>query len=122
MGGKVQQLEMEVNALKFPTQHSARKTPAAKTAAPSSSDTQKRMEDREENQKSQPIGSRRVNAGLIEGSQIDTGIAPNPPSLDTRPRTEKRDYASVAASKPVKRPEQPWTKVSYGTRKPKGKQ
>ena len=122
MGGKEQQLELEVKALKFPTQHSARKTPAAKTAVPSSSNTPKRMEDRDENQESQPIGLRKMNAGLTEGSQSDTGIAPNPPSLDTRPCTEKRDYASVAASKPVKSSEQPWTKVSYGTRKPKGKQ
>ena len=35
---------------------------------------------------------------------------------------ERRDYASVAASKPVKIAEQPWTQVSYGSRKPKGKQ
>ena len=41
MGGKVEQLESEVKALKFLEQHLTRKTPPAKTVAPSNNDGQK---------------------------------------------------------------------------------
>ena len=113
---------MEVKVLKILTQHSARKIPTAKTALLSSINTLKKIESRDENQELQPIRLRRVNASLTKRSQSDTGIILNSPNLDTRPCIEKCDYASVVASKPVKSSEQPWTKVSYGTYKPKGKQ
>lgn len=45
MGGKVEQLELEVETLKVPTQHSAYKLPTAKIAMLSNSNTPKRMED-----------------------------------------------------------------------------
>ncbi len=87
MGGKVEQLESEVKALKFPGQHSTRKTPPAKTVAPSNSDGQKRgkqLEDREGSRESQLIGPRRVNVSPTEASQVDMGTTTNPLSLDTK--------------------------------------
>ena len=57
-----------------------------------------------------------------KSTQADMDTTPAPPNRDTNARIERRDYTSVAASKPAKIPEQPWTEVSYGTRKPKGKQ
>ena len=54
--------------------------------------------------------------------QVDISATPDPPSFNMNLRVKKKDYASAAASKQVKIPEQPWTQVSYRTRKPKVKQ
>ena len=58
----------------------------------------------------------------IKNLQANMDTSPAPPNLDMNARIEKRNYALVAASKPTKIPEQPWTQVSYATRKPKRKQ
>lgn len=124
MGGKVEQLESEVKALKFPGQQLTRETPPV-AVAPSSSNGQrgeKQLEDQEGSRESQLTRPRRINASPKEGSKVDMGTTTDPPSLDTKTRIERRNYASVAAAKPAKSPEQPWTQVSYGTRKAKGKQ
>ena len=55
-------------------------------------------------------------------SHQDINATPVPSSSSIKAHVKRRDYASVAASKPVKTPEQPWTQVSYGIRKSKGKQ
>ncbi len=54
--------------------------------------------------------------------QVDISATPDPSSSSMNPHVKRRDYASAVRSKPVKIPEQPWTQVSYGTRKPKRKQ
>ena len=68
------------------------------------------------------VGDKEVR---LNQSQKNEGATPATQSSATgkvNAHTEKRDYASVAASKPAKIPEKPWTKVSYETRKPKTKQ
>lgn len=54
--------------------------------------------------------------------RVDKNATPVPRSSSTKSHEKRRDYASVAASKPVKIPDQPWIQVSYGIRKSKGKQ
>ncbi len=109
--GKVEQLESEIKALKTVKQLLgskpllAQKTPADKAIPRSTSNGQtgkNQVENREESPEPQKTSSQKINAGPPEESQL---------------RTERRDYASVAASQPAKVPDQLWTKVSYGTRK-----
>ena len=59
------------------------------------------------------------NSHCLENSKsrVDQNAAPLPPSSSIKSQKKRRDYASVAASKPAKIPDQPWIKVSYGTRK-----
>lgn len=55
-------------------------------------------------------------------STQDTTKTPGIPKNATAPpntkQTERRNYASVAASQPAKAPEKPWTKVIYKNRNP----
>ena len=94
----------------------ARKMPAAQPS-PKPNDGTKSRNKRDEIDK---IGDSQ-SPGSSQG-QVDISATPDPPSSSTNSRVKRRDYASVAASKPVKIPEQPWTQVSYGTRKSKEKQ
>ena len=109
MGGKVEQLESEVKALKFPGQHLARKTPPAKAVMPSSSDSQKgksQLEDRERSQESSPIEPHEVNAR-----------PPNQPK-QSQPDTLRKSYAQVVKGNPTRLPpEKPWTEVKYTNKK-----
>lgn len=76
--------------------------------------------------------SRNIHDGIVEisdsqrpgNSESRRYINPTPVPLSSgiKSHVKKRDYASVAASKQMKTPKQPWTQVSYGTRKPKEKQ
>lgn len=71
-----------------------------------------------------------VNQNKIEGDegirqaqdQRETSSSPVLANSGSKPRTEKRSYASVAISKPIQSPEKPWTPVNYGNRKSVEKQ
>ena len=102
-------LEKEIKSLRAqkmaqeqrPTQNS----PAVKSTATPRSNEPKEIEEISDSQ-----------------GQANAITTPAPPNSSVKPRVEKRNYASVAVSKPVQKPEQPWTQVSYGNRKPKGSQ
>ena len=113
--GKVEQFESKVKVLKILKQHmtdnrlSARKTLTKKFIPQSTSNSQtgkKQVIDREENPESQSTILQKIDAGSPEKSQTCT---------------EKHDFASIALSKLIKIPDQPWTKVSYKTHKSIGK-
>lgn len=80
----------------------AYKTPRAKIVMQSSNNTPKRIENQNKNQELQPIRLYRVNTSHTQRSQSDIGSVFNLLSLDTRPYTEKRDFAFVAILKPFK--------------------
>ncbi|MCJ1348444.1 hypothetical protein MMC31_006676, partial [Peltigera leucophlebia] len=116
----------EIKALKAqkqaPDQRPSQDTPTARNmpaaqASPKPNDGTKSRNKRDEIDE---IGDSR-SPGSSQG-QVDISATPDPPSSSTNSRVKRRDYASVAVSKPVKIPEQPWTQVNYGTRKSKGKQ
>ena len=105
-----------MKALKTSKQHvtdnppSAGKSPVEKPIPWSTSNGQTGKNlviDREESPESQPTILQKIDVGPPERSQT---------------HRKKRDYASVATSKSVKIPDQPWTKDSYGIRKSMGKQ
>ena len=54
--------------------------------------------------------------------QRDISSTSAPSSSNSKPRMEKRSYASIAMSKPTQTFETPWTQVNYGNRKLAGKQ
>ena len=115
MGGKVEQLESEVKALKFPGQQLARKILPAKTVAPLSTGGQDEREEVQTEQSEDPNRSQ-IYWRIIKNS------TPTQAGPSTKPIPEKRNYAAVAASKPTKAPEQPWTQVKYKNCKPNSQQ
>ncbi len=62
----------------------------------------------------QPIGEEEETPPQSQSSKI---IALTLASPGVKKHVEKRNYASVAASKPATPPEQPWTQISYKNRK-----
>ena len=56
--------------------------------------------------------------GAPSHSQRSESLALIPAGPGVKGHTEKRKYASAAASKPATAPERPWTQVSYKNRKP----
>lgn len=55
----------------------------------------------------------------IKGPQSREDTSSPPASIHPveKPRTENQCYASIAMAKLAQNPEQPWTQVSYGSRK-----
>lgn len=58
------------------------------------------------------IGDEEVRLNQSQRKENTTPAAQSSATVKTNTRIEKRDYASVAASRPAKIPEKPWTQVS----------
>ena len=71
-----------------------------------------------ERESSQTVPNVEKLAGAPRSTQDTTKTPVQPRHIIAPPKTktEKRNYASVAASQPVKAPEKPWTKVIYKNR------
>ena len=118
VGGKLEQLELrlenEVKALRFPGQHTSRKTPSAKAALPSSGGNQ----DMSDKRQTEGLKDRE---GSQEHQQVETHVTKasthNQPK-QTHPGLSQKSYAQVAKEKPL-RPssEKPWTEVKYTNKK-----
>lgn len=102
MGGKVEQLELEVQALKAPGQQSTNKTPTGELAAPPVSNIQK--------------GKRRGEDQL----RSQEGVHASPPSQpkQSQSSTSRKSYAQVVKENPVRSPSgKAWTEVKHSNKK-----
>ena len=93
MGGKVQQLESEVKALKIPAQQLARKTPPAKTVTPSRSDSQEEREREQTEQAEDQDGSQKHRQTY---THITKTSVPNQPRQSAKPNT--KSYTQIAST------------------------
>ncbi len=102
IGGKVEQLELEVQALRALGQQSANKAPTCELATPPVSSIQKGKRRGED-----PLRSQEV-------------VHASPPSQpkQSQSSTSRKSYAQVVKENPVQSPfEKVWTKVKYSNKK-----
>ena len=120
MEEKAARLEKEIDLFKAKEekagQHRDKDTPAIKKNRAQHTEQRKSLEIPAE-----LIGDEEVRPSQSQRNENATPVAQSSATVKTNTRIERRDYATVAASRPAKIPEKPWTQVIYGSRKPKGK-
>ena len=115
MGGKVQQLESEVKALKIPAQQLACKTPPAKAVASPRSDSQEEREREQTEQAKDQNGSQKHQQTYTHTPKSNV---PNQLRQSAKPNT--KSYAQIASTNAAPTTsEKAWTEVRYNNRKQK---